>query len=187
MSSIRCQNAILDLLRGIVDEDDPSVKLIPKINISGGSPAIDAIEDMFKGGNDGDVEENGEEINENSNENGEVVEDTNPAMRGGEVEGNIDENGNENIVIDDGEYVQASEGIPNDEDGKVVVDKDDEGEVISDDIEQPNNDNSEVEKKEDLDDELFMLTGGAPDIRSIRVITPEMKFPWIMKNKHRID
>lgn len=169
MSSIRCQNAILDLLRGVVDEDDPSVKLIPKSNISGGSPAIDAIEDMFKGGND----EGDEEINENSiHENPKESEDTK-------------ENGN--IVIDDEEYVQASDKIPDDEDGKVIVDKDDEGEVISDDIEQPNNDNSEVEKKIEIDDELFMLTGGAPDIRSIRVITPDMKFPWIMKNKHRID
>lgn len=50
MNSISFHNAIISLLKGVLDDEHEEVKLIPNESVSGGAPAIEAIEDVFKGG-----------------------------------------------------------------------------------------------------------------------------------------
>jgi len=50
MNSISFHNAIISLLKGVLDDEHEEVKLVPNESVSGGAPAIEAIEDVFKGG-----------------------------------------------------------------------------------------------------------------------------------------
>lgn len=170
MNSIACQNALMDLFRGKLT-DDEEVKFTSTIKeegispaisttevITGGAPAADAIKDIF---NPAEVEM------------GEINEVENPDKLHSIVGGNDDE-------------------VP-DEDAFEPIEKDGDGILITEQtIEQPNNDYEEAEEEipevVTKDGDPILITGGASTpIQRVAVITADLKFPWILKQKHRID
>lgn len=155
MNSIQAQNSILDMLKdGVADLF--GVKDNSYGNMNGGSPAMDALEDVFKGGS---LET---PIVQKQNL---IFEDLDLKMKGG----NLDEE--ENNESSDKVYIDVDEFEPIDMDGKEEIPKDDEGDPI-----EPIN-----SSEESLNDEsdLYMAGGAESYNNSVTLIS---KYPFVLKS-----
>lgn len=167
----------MDLFRGKLDDDLETKDLYkdspvtdgvsPEIAktevIRGGAPAADAIKDIF-------------------DPTKEVMEPTTV----------IDNPDDFNNIV--GGHVE-DENIPDDNDGFEPVEKDGDGIPITEQtIEQPNNDYEEAEDEEveevvkDAETgEPILITGGASvPVQRVSIITTDLKFPWVIKTKHKL-
>lgn len=193
MNSIRAQNAIIDLLKGVVDDvhtvDVGSNKLIfggdtetlnkNRINIykSTVEPTVNDpdSEGEIKGGAPAiEAIENvflaggsANAINER-NEFADIAE-------GIAQQDNLEGGNNEEESFEKKE-VEAEDFEPVDVDGKEPVQKDDEGDPIEDNF-NSDNDNEEEEETNEFD-----MKGGAT-IQRVHMITADLKFPFILKSR----
>lgn len=84
-------------------------------------------------------------------------------------------------------------GNDDDEDAFEPIEKDGDGILITEQtIEQPNNDYEEAEEETPevitKDGNPILITGGASTpVQRVAIITADLKFPWILKQKHRIN
>ena len=134
MNSISFHNAIVSLLKGVLDEEHEEVKLVPDESVKGGAPAIEAIDDMFKGGADGFV--NSEETKANDryvDEGDDAIEIDNPddLINGG--------------AFDDGEESSSTSEEEKEEPAKEKGSSADEKEPAK---ETPEEENANTENKE---------------------------------------
>ena len=205
MNSIRAQNAIIDLLRGVtndvtvIDSKQSTPETDQGIDLKGGSPAIDAIENVFlAGGNPsghdefadlaasisnqqvidgGDVNDGNHAEEENEDERQENhAEEENEDER---QENHAEEENEEENEEEKEEVVQASDFEPDDLDGKVPEHVDDEGDPIEDNYESSTHDGEEEEEPDP-----FEMKGGA-SIQRVNVITADLKFPFILKSRRK--
>lgn len=138
MNSIHFHNAIVSLLRGVLDEEEPSAKPIPSFSQTGGAPAIEAVDEMFKGGsietqtNDRYIEEiddpddikvTGGAFDDKSSSS----EDSEANNKSSSSSSEDSEPQNDEKEINRAEPVDSDDG---DIDGKVEVAKDGDGDAI---------------------------------------------------------
>lgn len=172
MNSIQAQNSILDMLKdGIADLF--AVKDNSYGNMQGGAPAMDALEDVFKGGSlevpivqkqslifeDLDLKMKGGNLDEkedSENKSSEHVSEINPESL---------ESINENKV-----YIEVDEFEPIDMDGKEEVPKDDEGDPI-----EPMNSSEDSLNESDL-----YMAGGSESYNNSVALIP--KYPFVLKS-----
>ena len=192
MNSIRAQNAIIDLLRGVtndvtvIDSKQSTPETDQGIDLKGGSPAIDAIENVFlAGGNPSGHDEFADLAASISNQqviDGGDVNDGNHAEEENEderQENHAEEENEEENEEEKEEVVQASDFEPDDLDGKVPEHVDDEGDPIEDNYESSTHDGEEEEEPDP-----FEMKGGA-SIQRVNVITADLKFPFILKSRRK--
>ena len=177
MNSIRAQNAILELLRSSLTEENETD------SIKGGADAMDALKDAFLAG--GDAAEADDQI---PSEDDHLIEE--------EVDGDGEvlssnassQNDNESQNAEE-EIKEALEPVANAEDADarvtpttgepIAYDKLKAHEERSDAKLNGGNDNLEFE-----DDEPHMH-GGYVDSKRLIVITASTKFPFVMKQKQK--
>ena len=198
MNSIRAQNAIIDLLRGVVNDVqvtdlkvhstvDPTLEDSDSEELKGGAPAIEAVENVFlAGGNPTVVSERNEfaEIGakmeaQNQIEGGDAEhdeEDHHEEPSNKAVEEESTETSNK--LEEEKEVVEADDFEPDDLDGKEEVQKDDEGDKVEDNFES-DNDNEEEEETDEME-----MKGGAT-IQRVNMITADLKFPFILKSRRK--
>lgn len=154
MNSIKAQNSILDMLKdGVAD--------LFGTKMQGGAPAMDALEDVFKGGSPEFIQKQYL-----------ILEDlsTDSKMKGGNNQ--IDDNDDESNV-----YVEVDDFEPIDMDGKESVGKSDDGEPFEDSF-VSDHDNETEHTSDD-----FTMAGGS-GIYNVP-ITPIMKYPFVLKSFKR--
>lgn len=176
MNSIQAQNSILDMLKdGVADLF--GVKSNSYGNMNGGAPAMEALEDVFKGGS---LETSLETpiLQKQSL----IFEDLDLKMKGG----NLDETSlsepepeqepkpepvkdNENKV-----YIEVDDFEPIDMDGKEEIPKDDEGDPI-----EPMNSSEESLNEFSNESDLYMAGGSESYNNSVTLIP---KYPFILKS-----
>ena len=156
MNSIQAQNSILDMLKdGVADLF--GVKSNNYGNMNGGAPAMEALEDVFKGGS---LETSLETpiLQKQSL----IFEDLDLKMKGGNLDETLDETtehtsepepkpvkDNENKV-----YIEVDDFEPIDMDGKEEIPKDDEGDPI-----EPMNSSEESLNEFSNESDLYMAGG----------------------------
>ena len=191
MNSIRAQNAIIDLLRGVVNDVqvtdlkvhstvDPTLEDSDSEELKGGAPAIEAVENVFlAGGNPTVVSERNEFA-----EIGAKMEAQNQ-IEGGDAEHESDKHDEEdhheetsNKEEEEKEVVEADDFEPDDLDGKEEIQKDDEGDKVEDNFES-DHDNEEEEETDEME-----MKGGAT-IQRVNMITADLKFPFILKSRRK--
>ena len=138
MNSINFHNAIVSLLKGVLDEDDPDAKCVPAALVresipvssqTGGAPAIEAVDEMFKGGNETIMTSNNDRyIDEDEIE----IDDPADIQTGGafdDKESSSEEEAKQPLEeeINGAEPVDSEDGTL---DGKVEVAKDGDGDII---------------------------------------------------------
>lgn len=185
MNSIRAQNAIIDLLRGVINDvqvtdlkvhstADPTVEDSDSEELKGGAPAIEAVENVFlAGGNPTVVSERNEFA-----EIGAKIEEQNQ-IEGGDAEYESDKHAEEQSTEEEKkEEVEADDFEPDDLDGKEEIQKDDEGDNVEDNFES-DHDNEEEEETDEME-----MKGGAT-IQRVNMITADLKFPFILKSRRK--
>lgn len=151
MNSIKAQNSILDMLKdGVAD--------LFGTKMQGGAPAMDALEDVFKGGSPEFIQKQYL-----------ILEDlsTDSKMKGG----------NNQIEDESNVYVEVDDFEPIDMDGKESVGKSDDGEPFEDSF-VSDHDNETEHTSDD-----FTMAGGS-GIYNVP-ITPIMKYPFVLKSFKR--
>ena len=172
MNSIQAQNSILDMLKdGVADLF--GVKSNNYGNMNGGAPAMEALEDVFKGGS---LETSLETpiLQKQSL----IFEDLDLKMKGG----NLDETSEhvsepEPEPIKDNEnkvYIEVNDFEPIDMDGKEEIPKDDEGDPI-----EPMNSSEESLNEFSNESDLYMAGGSESYNNSVTLIP---KYPFILKS-----
>lgn len=180
MNSIQAQNSILDMLKdGVADLF--GVKSNNYGNMNGGAPAMEALEDVFKGGS---LERSLETpiLQKQSL----IFEDLDLKMKGGNLDETLDETtehtsepepepepepvkDNENKV-----YIEVDDFEPIDMDGKEEIPKDDEGDPI-----EPMNSSEESLNGFSNESDLYMAGGSESYNNSVTLIP---KYPFILKS-----
>lgn len=205
MNSIRAQNAIIDLLKGVVDDvemtshvvhstADPTVIDSDSENeIRGGAPAIEAVENVFlTGGAPTSVSERNEfaELAEKIASQENIAggnadhEDSEEEQEEKKESNNSEEANNEEASeesVSEKTVKENEEFEPDDMDGKEPIAVDDEGDKIEDKFDSDND--NEEEAEEEKSDELEMK-GGA-NIQRVNMITADLKFPFILKSRRK--
>lgn len=197
MNSIRAYNAIIDLLKGAVDDVHTVDVSSNKANIEGGDAE-----------NNVDMQVESNEIHEATVDPTVIDSDSEGEIKGGAPAIEAIENiflagGSSNAVNERNEFADIAEGIarqdnleggnnkeesfeekeveaedfePVDVDGKEPVQKDDEGDPIEDNF-NSDNDNEEEEETNEFD-----MKGGT-SIQRVHMITADLKFPFILKSR----
>lgn len=204
MNSIRAQNAIIDLLRGVVNDvqvtdlkvhstADPTLEDSDSEELKGGAPAIEAVENVFlAGGNPTVVSERNEfaEIGakmeaQNQIEGGDAEHESDKHDEEGSTEtvpgtsNKLEEKtSSESAEEEEKEVVEADDFEPDDLDGKEEIQKDDEGDKVEDNFES-DHDNEEEEETDEME-----MKGGAT-IQRVNMITADLKFPFILKSRRK--
>lgn len=178
MNSIQAQNSILDMLKdGVADLF--GVKSNNYGSMNGGAPAMEALEDVFKGGS---LETSLEApiLQKQSL----IFEDLDLKMKGGNLDETLDETpehasepepdpepikDNENKV-----YIEVDDFEPIDMDGKEEIPKDDEGDPI-----EPMNSSEESLNEFSNESDLYMAGGSESYNNSVTLIP---KYPFILKS-----
>lgn len=171
-----------------MSDEEKSCIRINTDSLQGGSPAEDAIKDIFLKGGSASVND---EMQTNTIEEPEQINGLLQSLHGG---------ANENEDQVRGIEENYEEIDPEDLDGKEELEKDGDGEILPDDIEQPNNDNTEKDEDEpeletDVYDSLIKasvdinnkMEGGATNFNKTNVVIFDSKFPWILKSKSKIE
>lgn len=172
MNSIQAQNSILDMLKdGVADLF--GVKSNNYGNMNGGAPAMEALEDVFKGGS---LETSLETpiLQKQSL----IFEDLDLKMKGGNLdETSLSEPEPEPEPVKDNEnkvYIEVDDFEPIDMDGKEEIPKDDEGDPI-----EPMNSSEESSNEFSNESDLYMAGGSESYNNSVTLIP---KYPFILKS-----
>lgn len=174
MNSIQAQNSILDMLKdGVADLF--GVKSNNYGNMNGGAPAMEALEDVFKGGS---LETSLETpiLQKQSL----IFEDLDLKMKGGnldETPEHASEQEPEPEPVKDNEnkvYIEVDDFEPIDMDGKEEIPKDDEGDPI-----EPMNSSEESLNEFSNESDLYMAGGSESYNNSVTLIP---KYPFILKS-----
>ena len=228
MNSIRAQNAIIDLLRGVVNDvemisykstadptlvDSDSEDDHNENEIAGGSPAVEAIENIFlQGGNPtvaternefadiaaklssqqdvkgGDVEQV-EETNDNNNEEDSSEHSNDDNNEEESVEEANEEETKEEVVADAIANDNIIEEEVNEVDELEPDDMDGKEPIDKDDEGDKIEDNFESDPDNDEEEDKeevneYEMKGGA-HIQRVNMITADLKFPFILKSRHK--
>lgn len=170
MNSIQAQNSILDMLKdGVADLF--GVKSNNYGSMNGGAPAMEALEDVFKGGSLETPILQKQSL---------IFEDLDLKMKGGNLDETLDEtpeHASEPEPVKDNEnkvYIEVDDFEPIDMDGKEEIPKDDEGDPI-----EPMNSSEESLNEFSNESDLYMAGGSESYNNSVTLIP---KYPFILKS-----